>query len=235
MIYSVHQPQYIPWLGFFHKIAASDCFVILDNVQYKQREYQNRNKIRTQLGWIWLAIPVITKGKRYQLIKDVSIDNSIDWQRRHKNSLKTWYGKAKYFDKYYPVFDELYSKPWSRLCDLNIEIIKRMLEILGINTKIYLESEMKITAKSTKRIIEIGKELMADIYLSGAGGKDYLDESLFVESGIKLEYQSFIHPHYNQLFVKNSQFIPFMSIVDLLFNQGEESADILIGRNYLRK
>lgn len=235
MIYSVHQPQYIPWLGYFHKIAESDIFVILDNVQYKQREFQNRNKIRTKLGWIWLAVPVITKGKRYQLIKDVRIDNSLDWRRRHKNSLKTWYGKAKYFDKYFAQLEQLYNNHRDRLCDINIEIIKFLLSVLEIKSKIYLESSMNIETKSTKRIIEIGKTLKADVYLSGAGGRDYLEENLFLDSGIKLEYQDFVHPQYTQLYSHNSQFIPFLSVIDLIFNHGKSSMDILMGRKYSDK
>lgn len=227
MIVSVHQPQYLPWLGFFDKIEKSDCFVYLDQVQYKSREFQNRNKIRTKGGWIWLTVPVMTKGKRGQGIGEIRMDNELDWRKQHFSSLKTWYAKAKYIDKYIHFFEEVFSKKWEKLSDLNIYIIDYLLKQLAINTPVYFESNLGIKNKKTDRIIEICKKLNADTYLSGAGGRDYLEEGKFIEAGIKLIYQDFSHPSYEQCY---SPFIPYMSIIDLLFNRGEESLKILKGK-----
>ncbi|MBU1044176.1 MAG: WbqC family protein [Candidatus Omnitrophica bacterium] len=228
MILSAHQPQYLPWLGYFDKIDKSDCFVFLDTVQYKKREFQNRNKIRTQTDSIWLTVPVKTKGASLQRLSDVQIDNEIDWQKEHINSLQTWYAAAPYFSDYFSFFKAVYSEKWEKLIDLNIHIIKFILDVLNIKTKIYLESEIKTTNVSTLRIIELCKKLEADTYLSGIGGKEYLDIAEFTKSRIDLEYQNFGHPNYLQQFTSEKKdFYPYMSIVDLLFNAGPKSMEIL--------
>ncbi len=228
MIISVHQPQYIPWLGYFDKIARSDAFVFLDNVQYKPREFQNRNKIRTKNGWLWLSVPVLSKGKARQVISGVMIDNELTWAKDHLLSLKTCYGRAKYFNRYFGFFEELYGKPWDKLVKLNVEIIKYVLKELSIKTPIYFESDMGITTAKTDRIVDICKELKADNYLSGSGGRNYIEEDKFSSSGIKLTYQEFVHPVYDQQFMKTKDdFIPYMSIVDLLFTEGPMSKEVL--------
>lgn len=232
MIVSVHQPQYIPWLGYFDKIDKSDCFVFLDNVQYKHGEYQNRNKIRAKSGWIWLTVPVIYKGHTHQKIYEVKIDNALDWQKKHWGSLRSCYGKAACFKEYAPFLEKLYSpcSQWERLMDLNIQIIQYILKQLKIEKPLYYESEIGTTQEATERIIEICKKLNAETYLSGIGGKVYLEEEKFAQAGIKLEYQDFIHPCYQQQFAdRNNPFLPYMSILDLLFNEGPESARILRG------
>jgi len=231
MIVSVHQPQYLPWIGFFHKILKSDCFVFLDKVQYKKREYQNRNKIRTKDGWIWLTVPVISKGLDKQSINDVRIDNSINWQARHYKSLRSWYGKAKYYNEHISFLEDVYlNRSWDTLIDLNIFMIKYLLEKLDIKTPVYLESEIGTTKSSTERIIEICKKLNGDTYLSGTGGREYLEEGMFKEEKIDLIYQDFVHPQYNQCFsVNEDSFISHMAVIDLLFNEGLTSGKILRG------
>jgi hypothetical protein len=229
MMISVHQPQYLPWLGYFDKIAKSDCFIFLDKVQYKPREFQNRNKIRTKDGAIWLTVPVACKGKHKQGICDAGIDNEFPWQRQHSNSLKVWYAKAPFFNDHFPFFEDIYSKRWDKLSDLNIAVIKYALEKLSISTPIRFESELDIHTESTDRIIDICKKVKADSYLSGSGGKAYLEEDKFSENGIKLVYQDFHHPAYRQQFMKDEKdFLPYMSIVDLLFNEGPRSREILL-------
>jgi len=228
MIVSVHQPQYLPWLGYFAKINASDTFVFLDTVQYKKREFQNRNRIRTDSGWLWLTVPVITKEKYEQAISEVRIDTAVGWQKKHWMSLSQNYSRAPYFSLYRQFFEELYMKKWEKLIDLNVCIIEYLLKCFGIDRKIYFESTMSITTKSTDRIIDICRYLKADTYLSGTGGRNYLDEEKFKASGIKLKYQEFIHPQYPQVC---SGFEPCMSAIDALFNMGEKSAELIHGRN----
>ncbi|MBU2540561.1 MAG: WbqC family protein [Candidatus Omnitrophica bacterium] len=227
MIISVHQPQYLPWLGFFDKIDRSDCFVFLDNVQYKKREFQNRNKIRTKDSWIWLTVPVITKGLYTQKINEVEIDNDLDWSNDHLKSIKFNYSRAQFFKVYFEFFQKLYSKKWQRLADLNVFIIKEMLLSLGIRKDIYFESELGIISEKSCRIIDICKRLNADTYFSGEGGRDYLDEKQFEKNSIKLVYQDFAHPEYGQCY---GSFVSNMSIIDLLFNQGKNSLEILRGK-----
>jgi hypothetical protein len=199
-------------------------FVFLDNVQYKKREFQNRNKIRTKEGWLWLTVPVITKGRFTQKMKEVLIDNTSNWHKKHWQSIEMNYSKAKYFNEYKEFFKSLYEKEWDKLIDLNVFIIKYINELLNIKIPVYYESDLNIEGEKTTRIINICKKLNADTYLSGIGGKEYLIEEEFIKTGIKLIYQNFKHPVYTQVY---PGFEPFMSIVDLLFNCGKESKNLL--------
>jgi len=228
MIYSVHQPSYLPWLGFFDKIQKSDSFVFLDCVQYKHREFQNRNKIRTKDGELWLTVPM--RHEQGEKICDVRIDNNRDWAAGHAKSLRACYGKAPYFDLHFPFFENVYSKRWERLIDLNVFIISYLLKVLKIERQVYFESKLDAGGEKTQRIINIGKKLNCDTYLSGSGGKDYLEEDRFPQAGIKLVYQDFVHPVYRQQYAKTKEdFVPNLSVVDLLFNEGDHSADIIKG------
>lgn len=228
MIVSVHQPHYLPWLGYFDKITKSDCFVFLDNVQYKRREYQNRNKIRTRDGWAWLTVPVVSSGLRNQLICDVRIDNDSRWQERHRRSLEVSYGKAEFFRSYASFLEEVYTqRTWERLIDLNVCVIRYILKELAIDTPLYFESDIGTREKGTQRIIEICRDLKADTYLSGTGGRAYLEEERFAQEGIDLRYQTFQHPVYSQRFAGDESFVPNMAAIDLLFNEGPGSREIL--------
>ncbi len=226
MIIAAHQPQYLPWLGYFHKIYKSEAFVFLDNVQYEDREYQNRNRIRTKDSWVWLSVPVLKTEQSYPNISEVYIDNSQGWNKRHSRSIYLNYARAPFFKEYSGFFEDLYKKNWGRLIDLNIYLIKSINQFLGIDKELYLESELKITSTSTQRIIDICQALKADTYLSGEGGRAYLEEEKFKQNKIKLIYQNFQHPQYLQLY---KPFLPFMSIIDLLFNHGRDSLKILLG------
>jgi len=225
MVIAVHQPQYIPWLGYFHKIAQCDTFVILDNVQYKTREFQNRNRIRTDKGWMWLSVPVVTKDGCRIRMADVEIDNIMPWQRKHLGSIKTSYATAPYFKEYYGFFEDTFRRQWLKLSDLNVHITRFVMDKLSITTPIVFESELNVITPKTQRIIDICKKMNADIYLSGVGAKEYLEESLFPEQRITLYYQHFDHPEYKQCF---EPFMPYMSIIDLLFNCGPQSRDLLL-------
>lgn len=212
---SVHQAQYLPWLGYFDKIKNSDAFVFLDNVQYKKREFQNRNKIRTKEGWIWLTVPVITKDRYFQKISEVPINNETDWRTDHWKSIEHNYAHAPHFATYRNRFAAIYAKPWEKLQDINVELVRIFLDILGITTPVYFESAYNITSTSTQRIIDLCKALKADAYLSGAGGKDYMDENLFTQNNLVLEYQHYDHPQYPQVF---EGFEPYMCTLDYIFN-----------------
>lgn len=230
MILAAHQPQYIPWLGYFDKIARCDAFVILDRVQYKEREYQNRNRIRAKNGPLWLTVPVVSKGRGREPIGDVRIDNSRDWARTHLLSIKAAYSRAPFFKDHLPFFEALYSRPEERLSDLNFRVIKYILKEFSIATPVHVESRLGITTTKTDRLIDICRKLGAGTYLSGAGGKEYLDEEKFPAAGVKLVYQEYAHPAYAQQFMAGTDdFLPFMSAIDLLFNEGPRAKKILQG------
>jgi len=225
MIAAIHQPQFIPWLGYFDKIDQSDVFIFLDYVQYKKNEYQNRNRIKTVDGWQWLTVPVLYKFP--QKINEVRINNKIDWKKKHLHTLITNYSKSKCFEKYILYFKELYSKEWEIISDINIEVVKQLAEFLGIKKSFLVASEFASELSEeepTERLIKLCKLTGADTYLAGKDGAKYMDVEKFTKSGIKLTFQDFKHPVYNQLFGK---FEPNMSVIDLLFNHGEESLEII--------
>lgn len=229
MILTGHQPNYLPYLGFFHKVAQADVFAIVDNVQFVKRGtfgWMNRNRIRTKDGWMWLTVPVLTKGKYRQLISDTKINNDLLWANKHFNSLYHNYHRAEYFKKYIDFFEDIYKRHWERFSDLSIEIISYLIKELGIDVKVERCSQIGVTGKATGYVIDMCKRLKSDTYLSGTHGKDYLEESLFLKERIKLVFQEFTHPIYKQQF---EGFVPELSVIDLLFNQGPKSLDIILG------
>lgn len=228
MILAGHQPNYIPYLGFFHKLARCDLFVLVDNVQFVKRGpfgWINRNKIRTHDGWMWLTVPVLTKGKYTQKIVDTEINNLVDWRRKHWRAILLSYGKAPYFHRYSDFLHQIYHRDWEKIAELNETIILYIKELLGIKTRVLRASEIGVQGKATDLIIDMCKRLGADKYLHGKHGKDYIDENKFLENNVECLYQDFQHPVYEQL---SNPFIPFMSTIDLLFNKGEESMEILM-------
>ncbi|MFH1367777.1 MAG: WbqC family protein [Elusimicrobiota bacterium] len=226
MILAVHQPQYLPWLGYFHKIANCDLFIFLDDVQYKKREFQNRNKIKTPNGPLWLTVPVATKGKYSQKISEVTIDKETGWNNEHWKSVEHNYAHARFFSEHKTIFSDVYGMKWDKLIDLSMKIIENTLSYLDIKTPCKMSSEYGVTSSSTQRIIDLCKKTGADTYLSGAGGREYMDEKLFTDNNIRLTYQDYKHPEYEQL---HGKFEPYLSVIDLLMNCGPQSRGILLG------
>ncbi|MFQ6083739.1 MAG: WbqC family protein [Candidatus Aminicenantia bacterium] len=223
MIVSIHQPQYLPWLGYFDKIDRSDIFVFLDNVQFKKNEWQNRNRIKTAQKWQWITVPVVHKFP--QKIFEVKIDNKIPWSKKHLHTLITNYSKALFFKEYIEFFEQTYAQDWQYLVDINIHIVRYLVKALGIfNKKFIRASKYKLKEGSTARLIDICKQVGGDVYLSGKDGAKYLDLAKFEKEDIKVIFQDYKHPLYPQLY---GTFEPYMSVIDLLFNCGPESLSIL--------
>jgi hypothetical protein len=226
MIVSIHQPNHLPYLGFFEKMAKSDIFILYDNTQFARYDigFQNRNRIRTKDGWIWLTVPI--KHEFGANINEIKIDNSKKWARKNWTSIMANYSKAKYFKEYKQPFEEIFSKTWETLADLNIAIIKKAAELLGIKTKILAASELiDLKTKSTDALVDLCKAAKATVYLSGRDGKEYLEHEKFDKEKIKVIYQDYKHPTYTQAY---EGFKPYMCFLDLLFNQGPDSLKILI-------
>ncbi|KJU82054.1 WbqC-like protein family [Candidatus Magnetobacterium bavaricum] len=225
MILVGHQPEYIPWISFFGKLTMADCFMIVDNVQFNKKYFQNRVRIRNANGWSWLTVPIITKNRFYQRINEVVIDSTTNWQRKHWKTISIAYKKASTYQDHSGFFEDIFNKNWTMLVDLNVEIIKYLIKAFGIKIEVIKSSDYpEITGSKTDLIIDMCKATGAKTYLSGIHGKDYIDEQKVNDSGIKLLYQEFTHPTYPQIF---HPFIPNMSSVDLLFNCGAESYSIL--------
>lgn len=214
---AIHQPNYLPYIGFFDKMNDVDLFVIYDDAQFNKGDFQHRNKIRIFHGWKWLTVPV---KKNKVPIRDVEILNEMKikdliWSDSHLKSIKESYMGAPYYEKYISEFEEIYMSTHHKLIDLNMEIIYLIRSALNINTRLIFSSELEIKSKASEKLVNIMEALDGDIYLSGRMGQNYLDTSLFEKKGIKVEYQKFQHPTYKQKF---EGFEENMSAIDALFN-----------------
>lgn len=226
MIITIHQPEYLPYIGFFQRVLASDVFIVLDDVGYQKNAFINRNKIKTAQGEQWITVPV--KGRSPNLkINEVFIDNQTDWQSKQWKTLLLNYAKAPHFKKYSQFLKEALNKKWEKISDLDIHLIKHSIKILGARTIIKKSSELNNKGRGTERLINICKELRADVYLSGPGNEEHkVETEKFEKENIRVEIQEFDNPKYSQLFI-NKGFLPYMSIIDLLFNEGENSINII--------
>lgn len=230
MIVMGHQPNYLPYCGFFHKIAHCDLFILLDTVQFIKKGplgWQHRNRIRTKDGWIWLTVPILTKGRYTQKIKDVEINNMTPWRHKHWRSIYLNYNKAPYFYKYSDFFEDLYKRSWNKLLDLNREIIRYLLGALKIKKRVVLGSELNLEGQKTHLLVDMCKKLDADTYLSGIHGRDYIDYDVLKKNNLKVVFQNFVHPLYNQGY---KDFIPNLSVIDLLFHEGGRSLELIINK-----
>jgi hypothetical protein len=222
------QPGYLPWLGFFEQMYKSDVFVLYDDVQYDKQGWRNRNRIKTANGIRWLTVPVIVKSKQHPLVHEVLIENKHNWRKKHFLSIKQNYAKASFYKKYINIFEEAYSKEWKYLVDIDMYFIEKLVVSLGLeNKKLVRSSGLHLEADKTGRLIEICKIFKADIFYEGASGRSYINADHFCRNGIRLEYQDYVHPVYKQLY---GAFVPYLSIIDLLFNHGPDSLAVLTGR-----
>ncbi len=224
MILATHQPCYLPLLNFFSKMLIADIFVLADDVQYTKHNFINRTRIKTSQGVQWLTIPVRTKGRMGQLINQVQIDIHQNWRQKHWKTLLLNYKYAAYFEKYADFFESLYLRPWTKLLELNFEIIEFIKNCLNITTKVYLSSELNVAGKGSQRLIGILDKLGCDTYLSDKESKTYLDQKVLKEHGLRLSYLQSKHPIYHQQF---GDFETGLCIADLLFNEGENSRGFL--------
>lgn len=217
MIVGIHQPNYLPWIGYFHKMLSCDVFVILDDVLCSQKN-ERRSFIKGANGVIPLSLPL--KNKK-AIIKDIQLSNKGNWEHRHFYSLQGSYVKTDYWEKISPSFYEIYKNACPKLIDFNMELIHLIRHYLDIQTPIIRSSEISgIAGEKNTKLISLCKALGADIYLSGEGAKLYMDSDAFQNSNIQVVYQNFDHPVYPQRW---GTFIPNLSIIDLLFNCGSNA------------
>ncbi|EKO53282.1 WbqC-like protein [Leptospira kirschneri str. 200803703] len=220
MIGVILQPNYIPWRGYFELIGKADVFVFLDDVQYTNRDWRNRNQIKTQTGLQWLTIPVFQTSKFGQLIHEVEIDNSSKWYEKHLNAITRNYSKASFFKKFDELLEILYSGKLSSLSDLDILSIEWIARYLELNTKFIRASQIVNEGTRQEKLISICKEVGITTYISGPSAKSYIVPENFEKDGISLLYQEYNYPNYPQLY---GDFVGNVSILDLLFNCGFES------------
>ena len=223
---SIHQPQYLPWLPLLLKIEQSDLFIFLDNVDFQKNGLQNRNQIKSSQGLIWLTVPIYQKLG--QKIIDVKIVSDKIWRKKHWQTIQVCYRKAPYFKFYKEALEAIYVYEWSSLCNLNIETMKMLMKFMDIKTPTIRSSQMKATGQASDLIHNLCLEVGATQYISGIGGKEYLNPSTFYNSGIDLVYKSYSLPkEYPQLF-NQSGFFNSLSVIDIILNCGQD------WRNYIK-
>lgn len=224
MIVSINQPAYLPWLGYFHRIAASDVHVVLDHVQFEKNSFTNRNRIRTPEGSSWLTVPVLTKGRFGASISSIEVADDR-WAAKHLATLEQYYRRTPFYKEHEAFMRETYDNRWQRLAPLNDHITAYLRGAFDIGTSTVRSSELAVGGTKSELVLNICRELGATVYLSGALGRGYLQEDEFAEAGIDVRYQDYRHPTYPQAF---PGFEPNMAAIDLLLNCGPASAGILV-------
>jgi len=209
---AIHQSQYIPWPPYFRKIAQADVFVILDKVQFQKNGVQNRNRIRNKERDFWLTIPVT--GQLNDLISDKKLSDSR-WNKKHWNALQLAYAKAPFWHQFNQGIENLFHQEYAVLGEVNDCFLRYLLDVLQISTKVFRLSELALDGTKSDLLLSICKHFGATVYVSGLGGKAYLKEDTFRQSGIAIEYLESVSPVYSQFY---GDFIQGLSILDMMFN-----------------
>ena len=222
MLLTIHQPNFLPWPGFFHKWLIADAMLLLDTVQYEKHEWQNRNRIKTAHGVQWITVPVNYRFP--QTIREVGIADRR-WPRKLCNSVEQAYAKAPYMDAYWPEIRRILNEPFDMLYELNSELIRTVGRFLGCTAPLYTASDQEVENNDpTGRLLDLCQVLHADAYLSGREGRAYLDRDAFASRNISLYFQQVEAPVYDQL---HGDFVSHLSILDLLLNAGPDAAALV--------
>jgi hypothetical protein len=224
MLVAIHQPEHLPWLGFFEKLLRADVFVLLDDVQFSKGDFQNRNRVKGRGGAQWLTVPVAHRfGQR---IDEVELAGD-SWRSKHWRTLVACYARAAHFDEFAGEFEEFYGRTWSKLSELNVAAIDLLARSFGLEKKLVFSSTLGAKGRKSELVLNICKAVGASTYYSGRAGGAYLDAEAFRRAGVEIVVQQFEHPVYEQLFVKEQGFVPNLSAVDLLFNRGAEGRGLI--------
>ena len=215
MVVTIHQPAYLPWLGYLDRIARSDLFIFLDTVQFERNSFTNRNRIKSASGPLWLTIPVCLRNHLNTTIADVDIDEQRDWRRKHLSTIAQNYRGAPGFSCRFDRLAASYAKETSRLAELCFDQLAFWLVELDIATPVVRASELPIEGRKSDLVLALCRHAGAHTYLSGPFGRDYLEEKKFAEAGIEVRYHEYAHPNYPQL---HGEFVPAMGIVDYWMN-----------------
>jgi hypothetical protein len=232
MIVCVHQPNFLPWLGFFAKAARSDIYVVMDNVQFPKNCWTNRVKIAGNGEPLWLTVPV-RHGRLETLIADIEIDHSRDWVRQHRATLEARYSRSPFFKALYPELAGILETRAGRLVELNTLLIRWVLDACGVQTSVVIGSKLKAVGKASKLVVAQCQSVGATAYVAGQGSADYEDMEVYENAGIQYRRLEFHHPEYPQY--GRSQFTPGLSIVDALFNVGAQGVGLLLAEHAAAK
>lgn len=224
---AISQPTYLPWLGYFDLIDQVDGFVVLDSVQFAKQSWQQRNRIKTAAGLQWLTVPVEFRGRLGQQIREVQI-REAKFCEDHLRAVELAYRRSPFFEDYYPALAAHLQavRAGALLLDLNWALLRWLLDKLGITTRLWLASQLPVAGKRTELLAAMCRHLGADTYLSPLGASVYLlsEIEIMLQAGVGVFFQNYAHPEYRQLF---PPFIPYASVLDLLFNEGPRALEIL--------
>lgn len=215
----IHQPDFMPHIGFFEKLLCTDVFVVLDDVQFIRRGWHHRDKIKTPSGVAWLTVPVRKKGNYYGLIKDIEIENSSNFRDKHLRKIRHSYSKALHFAHLFGLLEQVYRRNQRFLIDLNIDLLDMFLEYFDIKIKKVFASSLNVDGTQSERLVNIVRQLNKNVYLAGSGSRDYLDEELFNLNGIEVVWQKYNYPKYTQL---HGEFADSLSCLDFAMNCGSK-------------
>ena len=224
---AIHQPHYLPWLGYLHRMAQADLFIVLDHVQFERGNYQNRTQVRVNGAAHWLTVPVVQRSQKERIVEK-SIDYGRDWPAIHFETLRRAYGGAGFFGAYAARLKTIYATHWEHLVQLNATLLELLREAFEIRTPLVSSCELDVKGNKSELVLNLCKAVGADALLVGLGGsRDYLDRAAFADAGIELVFQQFNHPVYPQRGA--APFVAGLSAVDLLFNLGPDSRSVLRG------
>ena len=228
MIVAIHQPHFIPWLGYLHRLAQVDLFVMLDHVQFERRNYQNRSQILLDGAARWLTVPVEQHSQKERIL-DKRIDNrdaQRPWGRTHLATLRHAYREAGHFRSYAAALQRIFEAPWERLVDLDAAMLAFLMDAFSIGTRVVRSSALAVEGAKSELILSVCRAVKADALLTGFGGsRDYLDREAFARHGIEIRAHEFAHPVYRQC--GPAPFVAGLASIDLLFNAGPRSRAIL--------
>lgn len=228
MIVGIHQPHYYPWMGYFDKMAKSDVFILLDDIQLEKGSYMYRNRIINEYGKIaYLTISGDKHGFLERSYKDILSTNDADWLEKHAQIIERSYSKSPYFNEVWENIHDLFETQEITICAYCVRSVLRIKDLLGIKTKIVMQSDLQFdeSKKKNELVVNLCKAIEADKYLSGNGARKYTNDLSFEEAGIQLQYQQFSPPIYDQ--IHTQEFVSGLSMLDLLFNCGLTKANIL--------
>jgi hypothetical protein len=216
---AIHQPHYLPWLGYLAKWAAADLFIVLDTVQYEKNGWQNRNRIKTRDGARWLTVPV--RARLGQPINEVAVDTTQPWARRHLAAIEHAYARAPYLARYITALRDFYHTKWQRLAPLAVASSVWLGQAAGIRTPMRMASELDVTETDpTGRLVALCQTVGGTTYLAGRDGARYMDLGRFAAAGIEVRVQAYQHPIYPQA---HGEFVPYLSALDLLWMRGNDT------------